>query len=110
MTEQIETLDQWYQALQTTYDKWNEEVQNINMKIKELSSSIVEEDHEDHEDHKDHVDHEDDEDKKDNLEYEVTQLKKKISQITPTLEKYKYYLDFKTNQTSVKDLDLIQFD
>lgn len=95
MAEQIETLDQWYQVLQTTYDKWNNELENLNLKIKEKSLSIIEED---------------DENVKENLEMEITLLKKKVSQITPTLEKYKYYLNFQNNPTLVEDLDLIQFD
>ena len=95
MSEPIETLDKWYTILQETYDKWNNELENLNLKIKELTFSMIEED---------------DEDVKDNLTTEVTLLKKQVSQITPTLEKYKYYLDFQNNQTLVEDLDLIQFD
>lgn len=93
-----ETLEQWYDMLQETYDKWNDELhkwndelQDLEMKIKELSLRISEEDNEDNEDNEE-------------LQVKVIQLQKKASQITPTLERYKYYLDYRSNPTPVTEL------
>lgn len=65
-----ETQEQWYDILQETYDKWLQEMATIKQQIEETED-----------------------------EDEIRNLDKKIKNIIPTLEKYKYYLDYRGNPT-----------
>lgn len=65
-----ETQEQWYDILQETYDKWLQEMDTIKQQLEETED-----------------------------EDEIRNLDKKIKNIIPTLEKYKYYLDYRANPT-----------
>lgn len=84
-----ETQEQWYDILQETYDKWSREVDTIKQEIDTIKQEI------------DTIkqqgpDEETDNEENDNV---IRNLDKKINNILPTLEKYKYYLDYRANPT-----------
>jgi hypothetical protein len=70
-----ETLDEWYDMLQTTYDKWSQEIDNLRVEFENTE----------------------DED-----------INKKIKTILPTLERYKYYLDYRHNPTPVCEMQVTE--
>lgn len=65
-----ETQEQWYDILQETYDKWLQQIDIIKQQIGETED-----------------------------EDEINNLDKKIKNIVPTLQRYKYYLDYRANPT-----------
>lgn len=72
-----ETLDQWYDMLQETYDKWSQEIERLE---KEFETT----------------------------EDEKLQLNKKIKNILPTLERYKYYLDYRHKPSQDDEIQITE--
>ena len=80
-----ETIEQWYQMIEETYNKWESQLAQLKSE-KLLADSILQ---------KDDLER----DQIEELSRKITLLNNNINSIIPTVQKYKYYLDFKEKST-----------
>ena len=82
-----ETIEQWYQMIEETYNKWESQLAQLKSE-KLLADSILQ---------KDDLET----DQREELTNKIKLLNNNINSIIPTVQKYKYYLDFKENPTLI---------
>lgn len=88
-----ETIEQWYDMLEQTYNQLNNEITRLQIERETIQKSIS----------TDESNEELDEESDEELNLKLQVLTKQINSIVPTVEKYKYYLDYRNKPTNVSE-------
>lgn len=84
-----ETIEQWYDMLEQTYNQLNNEITRLQIERETIQKSISTD--------------ESNEESDEELNLKLQVLTKQINSIVPTVEKYKYYLDYRNKPTNVSE-------